>query len=109
MSTRYEFQAAVSNSSGKQRVKKKFRGVLLPKGEETVWLTFDTRYCGTVSVSIDSIKVYDFLGIFYRRVKWKRTAQVKVMPVFELMPLEITRRTRISGGRPGVFAGEARG
>lgn len=109
MSTRYEFQAAVSNSSGKQRVKKKFRGVLLPKGEETVWLTFDTRYCGTVSVSIDSIKVYDFLGIFYRRVKWKRTAQVKVMPVFELMPLEITRRTREFQADAQEFSQEKRG
>ena len=109
MSTRYEFQAAVSNSSGKQRVKKKFRGVLLPKGEETVWLTFDTRYCGTVSVSIDSIKVYDFLGIFYRKIRWKRMAQVKVMPVFELMPLEITRRTREFQADAQEFSQEKRG
>ena len=109
MSIRYEFQASAGNSGAKKRVKKKFRGVLLPKGEETVWLTFDTIYCGTVEISVDYVKVYDFLGIFYRKVRWRRKAQVKVMPVFELMPLEITRRTREFQADAQEFSQERRG
>ena len=109
MSIRYEFQVTAGNSGGKNRVKKRFRGVLIPKGEETVWLIFDTIYCGTVEISIDSIKVYDFLGIFYRKVRWSRKAQVKVMPVFELMPLEITRRTREFQADAQEFSQEKRG
>ena len=109
MSIQYEFQASAGNSGAKKRVKKKFRGVLLPKGEETVWLTFDTIYCGTVEISVDYVKVYDFLGIFYRKVRWRRKAQVKVMPVFELMPLEITRRTREFQADAQEFSQERRG
>lgn len=109
MSIRYEFRASAGISGAKRRVKKKFRGILLPKGEETLWLTFDTIYCGTVEISIDYVKVYDLLGIFYRKVRWQRKAQVKVMPVFELMPLEITRRTREFQADAQEFSQERRG
>lgn len=109
MSTRYEFQVTAGTSGGKKRVKKKFRGVLLPKGGDTVWFTFDTIYCGTVEISVDSMEVYDFLGIFYRRVRWHRKAQVKVMPVFELMPLEISRRTREFQADAQEFSQDRRG
>lgn len=109
LSLRYEFQVAVRNSSGRKCGKKRFRGVLIPKGEETVWLTFDTEYCGVMEICLDSIRIYDFLGIFYRKVRWKKTAGIKVMPQFELMPLEITRRTREFQADAQEFSQERRG
>ena len=109
MALRYELQAEAGSMSGRSRVKRKFRGVLLPKGEETVWFLFDTVYCGAVEIRIDSIKIYDLLGIFFRKVKCGAKARVKVMPVFELMPLEITRRTREFQADAPEFSQEKRG
>ena len=109
MSLRYGFLVTVRNSGDRKCEKRRFRGVLLPKGTETVWLTFDTDYCGIMEIGLDSILIYDFLGIFYRRVKWKRRARIKVMPEFELMPLEITRRTREFQADAQEFSQERRG
>ena len=49
------------------------------------------------------------MGIFYRSSKVEpREARIKVMPHFELMPLEITRRTTgVSGGSAGILPAAA--
>ena len=109
MSIRYELAVRIRDSSGRKCGKQWFRGVLHPKETEAVWLAFDIKYCGAVHVCIDRVRVYDFLGIFYRSVKCRRRAQVKVMPEFKLMPLEITRRTREFQADAQEFSQERRG
>ena len=109
MGIRYELTAQIRDSSGRKCGKRKFYGVLLPNGEETVWLAFNREYCGAMEIVADRVKVYDFLGIFYRSIKWNRRAQIKVMPQFELMPLEITRRTREFQAEAQEFSREKRG
>ncbi len=51
-------------------------------------------FCGKMSVCLDCLWIYDFLGIFSSRVKLHEEAVIGILPGFELMPLEITRRTR---------------
>ena len=77
--------------------------MLSPAGEETLWCVFKAGYCGIVEICLDSIKVYDFLGIFYRKVKWNRNAQVKVMPGFELMLWRLPGKRENSRRMPRNF------
>ena len=41
--------------------------------------------------------------------KWKKKARIKIMPDFELMPLEITRRTREFQADAQEFSQQRRG
>lgn len=106
---RYEVTAAVRDSSGRRCGRRKFRGLLPPSGRETMWFAFETEYCGIMEISLQNLKIFDFLGIFYRTVKCPGTARIKVMPEFELMPLEITRRTREFQADAQEFSGQRRG
>ena len=108
-SLRYEALLSVKNRGGKRYRKKRLRGVLAPDGKETVWCVFEAHRCGIVEICLESIKIYDFLGIFYRKVKWNRTAQVKIMPEFRLMPLEVTRKTREFQAEAQEFSQRRRG
>lgn len=106
---RYEAVLSVGGRRGKKRAKRRLGGALEPGGTETVWCVFEARYCGITEICLESIKVYDFLGIFYRKVKWNKKAQVKIMPEFRLMPLEITRKTREFQAEAQEFSGQRRG
>ena len=108
-SLRYDFAVSLRDSGGKKCGKRRFCGVAVPQGEETAWLVFGTDRCGKTQLSVDAVKVYDFLGIFFRRIKVRKTAQVKVMPELKLMPLEITRRTREFQADAQEFSQERRG
>lgn len=94
MSLRYELKLAVGNKGEKKRKKQRVRGILAPSREETLWCLFQAERCAVVEVCLVSVNVYDFFGIFYRKTRWNKKAKVKVMPEFNRMPLEITRRTR---------------
>ena len=109
MSLRYEFLLTVGNKGGEKRRKKRLRGVLPPAGEETLWCRFETEYCGIVEICLENVKIYDLLGIFYRKTRWGRTAQIKVMPEFRLMPLEVSRRTREFQAEAQEFSQQRRG
>ncbi len=109
MSIRYELKAGIGNSSAGKHKKRRFRGVIAPRKEATEWITFETEYCGRTEIILDTIKIYDFLGVFYRRVSCRKTAQIKVMPEFQFMPLEITRRTREFQADAQEFSQEKRG
>lgn len=106
---RYELRFSVRNKGAKSGKKQRLRGVLPPRGEETAWCSFETQHCGVVELSLDSVKIYDFFGIFYRKVKWNKKARIKVMPEFDLMPLEITRRTREFQADAQEFSASRRG
>lgn len=109
MSLRYECMMEVRDGNGRKCAKERSRGMLLSKAEDTVWFRFETERCGIMEIGIDSVKIYDFMGIFYRKVKWKKKARIKIMPDFELMPLEITRRTREFQADAQEFSQQRRG
>lgn len=109
VSLRYECVMEIRDGSGRKCGKKRSRGMLLPGAEDTAWFVFETDRCGIMEIGIDCVKIYDFLGIFYRKVKWKKTARIKIMPDFELMPLEITRKTREFQADAQEFSQQRRG
>ena len=82
MSLRYECMMEVRDGNGRKCAKERSRGMLLSKAEDTVWFRFETERCGIMEIGIDSVKIYDFMGIFYRKVKWKKKARIKIMPDF---------------------------
>ena len=59
--------------------------------------------------SLESVRLYDLFGIFYIKQKVQRKASVKVMPEFELMPVEITRATREFQADAEEYSGEKKG
>ena len=106
---RREAQLAVGHrTSGKKR-RRRFGGLILPGQEETFWCEFETAFCGNVEVILESVRLYDLFGIFYIKQKVQRKASVKVMPEFELMPVEITRATREFQADAEEYSGEKKG
>lgn len=109
MSIRYEVFLTLGNIHDKKRKKRKYAGSVPAGGEETLWCEFETGRCGNIEVRIDTIRVYDFLGIFFLRKKVKKRASVKILPQFSLMPVEITRKTREFQAEAEEYSGEKRG
>ena len=62
-----------------------------------------------MEVILESVRLYDLFGIFYIKQKVQRKASVKVMPEFELMPVEITRATREFQADAEEYSGEKKG
>ncbi len=67
---------------------------LAPSEEQKLEIKLDSQYAGTVEYCLKSLILYDMLGIFCRPVSLDERRTIGIMPPFELMPLEITRRTR---------------
>lgn len=77
--------------------------------DKTVWCSFVSEYCGPIELRLKYIRVYDFFGIFGRKIKCDKKAEINIMPLFELMPLEITKRTRDFQTDSEIYSGERRG
>lgn len=60
----------------------------------TFWYELPGNICGSMEITLNEIRIYDPLCIFYIRRREAETVFVKIMPEFELMPVEITRKTR---------------
>ena len=105
----YEVFLTLGNTHDKKRKRRKYAGAVPAGGEETLWCEFETGRCGSIEVRLDSIRVYDFLGIFFLRKKVKRRAAVKILPRFSLMSVEITRKTREFQAEADEYSGEKRG
>lgn len=84
-------------------------GMLPPAGKENRALLFRMETCGMAEITLESVRVYDFLGVFYRRIKGGQAAGVRVMPEFAPVPLEITRRTREFQADAQEFSAEKKG
>ncbi len=67
---------------------------LSPFEEQKLEVELDSAYAGTVEYRLDALVLYDMLGIFCRTIPLGERRAIGIMPPFELMPLEITRRTR---------------
>ena len=103
---RCEAQLSVGNRTSGKKIRRRFGGLILPGQEETFWCEFETAFCGNVEVILESVRLYDLFGIFYIKQKVQRKASVKVMPEFELMPVEITRATREFQADAEEYSGE---
>ena len=106
---RCEAQLSVGNRISGKKSRRRFGGLILPGQEETFWCEFETAFCGNVEVILESVRLYDLFGIFYIKQKVQRKASVKVMPEFELMPVEITRATREFQADAEEYSGEKKG
>lgn len=93
-SMRYENTVSLKYSFDKKKRKNRYRGVLGPGEHEDCWCRFETDVCGAVELELESVRIYDPLGIFYIKKRIRRKTRVKIMPEFRLMPLEITKKTR---------------
>lgn len=109
LALRYEVLILMGNSRDRKPGRRRCRGMVSGGGEETLWCGFQTELCGSVNVEIPEIRIYDPLGLFFLRRKCGSKAVVKIMPEFELMPVEITRRTREFQADAEVYSGERRG
>ena len=100
---------AAAGYAGAPGKKKRFRGILGAGEEKTFWCEFEAEMCGSINVCVKRIRIYDFLGILCVSRKCEGSASVKVMPEFQLMPLEITRSTREYQADADVYSGERKG
>ena len=106
---RYRLFVSVRNTLTGKKETCCFRGITGAGCEETLWCEFTAEYCGNVEIEAGSIQIYDFLGIFCikKRIREKKT--LKVMPLFEIMPLEITKKTRDFQADAEEYSGERKG
>lgn len=82
-----------SNGRGTRTVKS-VPEELAPAEEQTRQIELESQYAGTVEYFLESLVLYDMLGIFCRKIRLRERRAIGILPAFELMPLEITRRTR---------------
>lgn len=94
MTLKYGIWVRVKSRYDRKKKMQRFYGAVCPGAKETIWCAFETALCGSVEVEIVKLRVYDPFGIFFTGRKCDRKAVVKIMPGFDLMPVEITRRTR---------------
>ena len=87
--------AAKHVSNKQKRISLKYAPAeLAPLEEEKLEVELESQYAGTIEYRLDPLILYDMLGIFCKTLSLQQHRTVGIMPPFELMPLEITRRTR---------------
>ncbi|MBU3877979.1 DUF58 domain-containing protein [Faecalicatena sp. AGMB00832] len=94
---RVEIRAGSSLFNGRAKgmqVCKRLSGMVESHGIKSQEYILDIPFCGRTSIRLEKLWVYDFLGIFSSRIRLREEAVIGILPAFELMPLEITRRTR---------------
>ena len=106
---RYEMDVRIGNRYGSGGRRDRIRGTIEAGGEETLWCRFETELCGSTEIRIKEFRIYDPLGIFYIRRKCRERAVVKIMPEFELLPVEITRKIREFQAEAEEYSMERRG
>lgn len=92
---RMDLKAGSSLLAGKKgQAQKRLSGMIESGGTRVQDYVLSADYCGRMSVTLENFYIYDFLGIFCSRVSLFQKAVIGILPGYELMPLEITRRTR---------------
>ena len=106
---RYRLTVTVANALTGKKETCRFRGIAGAGCEETLWCEFAAEYSGNMEIRVKSLQIYDLLGIFCLRKRLNEKKNVKVMPPFEIMPLEITKKTREFQADAEEFSGEKKG
>ncbi len=99
----------VRSGHGRRRKRRRLSATVSAGMERTCWCEFEAEECGCIEVRIQKMRIYDFLGVFCVEKKVDQRAEVKIMPEFELMPLEITRKTREFQAESEEYSGERKG
>ncbi|MDD3402788.1 MAG: DUF58 domain-containing protein [Hespellia sp.] len=90
----YRLQISVKNGFSGRTMSKWITGVTDGAAETISWYEFISNECGSMEISLQKLRVYDFLGIFVRTIRQNQIAKVAIWPEFALIPVEISRRTR---------------
>lgn len=106
---RYRVRMSINNMYSKHNIRQYAKGVIEPGRMEKFYFVFSSEYSGSLKLVVDSLDIYDLLGIFYRRIRIDKKKYIGIMPSFELVPLEITRRTRDFAAEAEEFSGERSG
>lgn len=89
---RYKVKLCVRSVSG--QAKKQLLGTAgnAKRTEQEFYIL--SEYCGRLDVSLEYLWIYDIFGVFFIRKKPEGKSTVGIFPQYELIPVEITRRTR---------------
>ncbi len=90
----YELLFWISQREGIKKERKYISGTIAPKANRILHLCAGADYCGKMEIYLEKIRVYDFIGFFYRSISIKTKKTIVILPQFEPIQLEITRRTR---------------
>jgi len=75
-------------------IKNNFHNETIKKWVEDSEYTFVPQFPGRLSVKIKKVRIYDRSGFFFLTCKCKSFDNVKVMPEIELVPVQISSKTR---------------
>lgn len=106
---RYGAVLFVGNRIEEKKKQKQIRGVVRAGSGRTFWQELTGNTCGSMEITLSETRIYDPLCIFYIKTKQAKTVFVKIMPEFELMPVEITRKTREFQTDAEEYSGEKKG
>ncbi|MCI9491191.1 MAG: DUF58 domain-containing protein [Dorea sp.] len=93
-SVRFCVRLRVRHHFSKAGLWQKIPGTLAPSDRLIQTVTMESQYAGMLECELESLVLYDLLGIFRRKIPLHDKRSVGIMPPFELIPMEITRRTR---------------
>lgn len=91
---KYELTFQIGLEGGRKQTKKRISGMAEAHSNQELFFYFTSEYCGRMEISLKQMKIYDLPGFFYRTIPLTEKRTVRILPKLELMPLEITRRTR---------------
>ncbi|WP_334160254.1 DUF58 domain-containing protein [Muricomes intestini] len=91
---KYELLLQIGLQGKTRQAKKRVSGMAEAHSNQETFFYFTSSYCGRVEISLKKMKVYDLPGFFYRTIPLAEKKTIGILPKLELMPLEITRRTR---------------
>lgn len=77
----------IRNRLTQENLDETVRTPLAAKEETRLDVSLKARYCGTLEISCDEIKLYDFFGLTFRKVKADNFCTVTVLP--EVFPVSI--------------------
>ena len=106
---RYTLCLTLHNTLGSSKEKQRLTDTISGNREKTFWYEFSSEQAGTVQLSLNWIRVYDFLGIFGRKIPCSQQTLIRILPQFDLMPLEISKKTRDFQAESEIYSSERQG
>lgn len=91
---KYELSLWIGGEYYGKDLEKRITQTIEARSKKILPFMFESSYCGNIEIGLEKLRIYDFLGLFYKTVHLTEKTTIGILPVFELIPLEITRRTR---------------
>lgn len=90
----FRIRLRIENSFTGEKEIYQFTGKVKGNAQQTLSITFRAQNCGTIRITLERCRIYDFLYIFKDTWKLHDTQSVGILPACRLLPVEITRKTR---------------